>query len=93
VRLEGLGKLKKKKSTSWGLEPKTFPACNIVPQPTTLLRVPSFREVFSIIFLKVNENRRNRFRENRNFDSCSQFKGQLSVILGPECPIPRSSNS
>jgi hypothetical protein len=38
VRLEGLGKLKK--STSSGTRSGAFPACSIVPQPTTLPRAP-----------------------------------------------------
>jgi hypothetical protein len=40
VRLEGLGKLKKKKSTSSGLRTGDIPACSIVPQATTLPRAP-----------------------------------------------------
>jgi hypothetical protein len=38
VRLEGLRQLKNP-MTSWGIEPATFPACSIVPQPTMLPNV------------------------------------------------------
>jgi hypothetical protein len=38
VRLEGLGKLKK--STSSRTRTGEFPACSVVPQPTTLPRAP-----------------------------------------------------
>jgi hypothetical protein len=40
VRLEGFGKLKKKKYTSPGARTRDLPACSIVPQPTTLPRAP-----------------------------------------------------
>jgi hypothetical protein len=39
VRLEGLGKLKQ--SNDIGIRSRDFPACSIVPQPTTLPRAPS----------------------------------------------------
>jgi hypothetical protein len=44
VRLEGLGKLKKKKKFNdfIGNQTRDLPACSIVPQPTTLQRAPSF---------------------------------------------------
>jgi hypothetical protein len=44
VRLEGLGQLKTPKTLS-GIEP----ACSIVPQPATLLRVPRFYG--SVVFI------------------------------------------
>jgi hypothetical protein len=40
VRLDGLGNLKKKKSTSSGTRIGDLPACSIVPQPITLPRTP-----------------------------------------------------
>jgi hypothetical protein len=39
VRSEGLGQLKSLMTTS-GIEPATFLACRIVPQPTTIPRAP-----------------------------------------------------
>jgi hypothetical protein len=42
VRLEGLGKLKKKKSTLSGTRTGDLPACSIVPQPTMLPRAPIY---------------------------------------------------
>jgi hypothetical protein len=41
VRLEGLGKLKKKSNDLIGNRPRDLPAYSIVPQPTTLPRAPN----------------------------------------------------
>jgi hypothetical protein len=40
LQLEELGKLKKFNDLI-GIRTLNFPACNIVPQPTTLMRAPS----------------------------------------------------
>jgi hypothetical protein len=40
VRLEGLGQLKEKKIHLIGTRNRDFPACSIMPQPTTLPRAP-----------------------------------------------------
>jgi hypothetical protein len=60
VRLEGLGKLKKK--TSFGTRTGEQPECSIVPQPTTLPRAPKVeycgskpRRVFCVAALRVVE--------------------------------------
>jgi hypothetical protein len=59
VRLEGLGKLKKKKSTSSGTRTGDLPACSIVPQATTLPHAPFV--LYSVIeqFLTVVYNKQN----------------------------------
>jgi hypothetical protein len=48
VRLEGLGKLKKKMHLI-GTPTRDFPACSIVTQPITQLRAPSIAK-FLLIF-------------------------------------------
>jgi hypothetical protein len=50
VRLEWLGQLKKFNDII-GIRTRDFPACSILPQPTTLPRVPFFMEVFFICII------------------------------------------
>jgi hypothetical protein len=64
VRLEELGKLKK--STSSGTRTGDLPACNIVPQPTTLPRVPpTVLYGCETLPLTLREEHRLRVFENR----------------------------
>jgi hypothetical protein len=45
VRLEGLGQLKKSNELI-GIRTRDLPACDIVPQPTTLPRAPRHEDVW-----------------------------------------------
>jgi hypothetical protein len=55
VRVEGVGKLKKKKINLIGGRSRDIPACSIVLQPTTLPRAPSILsngiKIFFVWFL------------------------------------------
>jgi hypothetical protein len=53
VRLEGLGQLKNQ-MTSSGIQPTTFRACGIVPQPTTLPRASVRYELNFYIMFRGN---------------------------------------
>jgi hypothetical protein len=48
VRLEGLGKLKKNIDLI-GIRTRDLPACSIVPQPTTLPRVPQYTPMYRVL--------------------------------------------
>jgi hypothetical protein len=48
MRLEGIGKLKKKKKIHLiGTRTRYLPACSVVPQPTTLPRAHNFKTKFN----------------------------------------------
>jgi hypothetical protein len=65
VRLEGLGQLKK--STSSGTRTGDFPACSIVPQPTTLSRAP-MKQMFLKIFMFENKTLEWKILNRQNTD-------------------------
>jgi hypothetical protein len=54
VRLEGLGKLKKKISDRFGTRTRDHPACSIEPQPSTLPFAPQEINIYALLyFLKA----------------------------------------
>jgi hypothetical protein len=73
VRLEGLGKLKKKSNGLIGNRTRDIPACSIVPQPTTLPRAPKFTfswliNIISICFCPYQI-------------TCSIFRGFIDYVM------------
>jgi hypothetical protein len=73
VRLEGLGKLKKKKS-SIVVESlnRELPACNTVPQPTMLHRA-SVYIVYETENVKKYCNRSKRFGPIKIYEECEEI--------------------
>jgi hypothetical protein len=79
VRLEGLGRTKKK-STSSGLKPATFQACSIVSEPTTLPRLETGPE---FIYFETAVSKQIYTREKGRTDqiqfSTESFTSRLPI--------------
>jgi hypothetical protein len=89
VRLEGLGKLKKKIHLI-GTRTRDLPACTIVPQPTTLPRAPSY---MNILIHLINTEKRSDFVYfleieyklcNRNYLRNLHIRAYTTVYLEPD---------
>jgi hypothetical protein len=88
VRLEGLGKLKKKSNDLIGNQTRDLPACSIVPQPTTLPRAPNNNNnIFTCWTQQLGAN--HRATTNKKQYQQKQTRGQNKQIreslISPGC--------